>query len=83
MNKTISREFNGEDYTLIIMEKAILRDLGKLTEFYYKHNLLKLIFEDPFYQKIGDNFLKRKDVIAMAENDKAKALETAINFIVV
>ena len=58
MNKTISREFNGEDYTLIIMEKAILRDLGKLTEFYYKHNLLKLIFEDPFDQKIGDNFLR-------------------------
>ena len=58
INKTISREYNGEDYDLIIMEKAILRDLGKLTEFYYKHNLLKLIIEDPFVQKIGDNFLR-------------------------
>ena len=58
MNKTISREFNGEDYTLIIMEKAILRDLGKLTEFYYKHNLLKLIFEGHFDQRIGENFLR-------------------------
>ena len=57
MNKIISREINGEDYDLIIMEKEILRDLGKLTEFYYKHNLLKLIIEDPFDQKIGDNFL--------------------------
>ena len=58
INKAISREYNGEDYDLIIMEKAILRDLGKLTEFYYKHNLLKLIIEDPFVQKIGDNFLR-------------------------
>ena len=58
INKTISREYNGEDYDLIIMEKAILRDLGKLTEFYYKHNLLKLIIEDPFDQRIGDNFLR-------------------------
>ena len=58
INKTITREYNGDDYDLIIMEKAILRDLGKLTEFYYKHNLLKLIIEDPFTQKIGDNFLR-------------------------
>ena len=58
INKTISREYNGEDYDLIIMEKAISRDPGKLTEFYYKHNLLKLIIEEPFVQKIGDNFLR-------------------------
>ena len=54
----ISREFNGEDYDLIIMEKAIFRDLGKLTEFYYKNNLLKLIIKDPFDEKIGDNLLR-------------------------
>jgi hypothetical protein len=42
INKTITREYNGDDYDLIIMEKAILRDLGKLTEFYYKHNFLLL-----------------------------------------
>ena len=39
------------------MEKAILRDLGKFTEFYCKNNLLKLIIEEPFSQRIGDNFL--------------------------
>ena len=58
INKAISREFIGEDYDLIIMEKAILRDLGKLTEFYHKHNLLKLIIEEPFSHRIGDNFLR-------------------------
>ena len=57
INKTISKEFGKEEYELIIMEKALLRDLGKLTEFYYHHNLLKIIHE-PFIQKIGDNFLR-------------------------
>ena len=47
INKIISKEYNGENYDLIIMEKAVLRVLGKLTEYYYKHNLLKLII-DPF-----------------------------------
>ena len=57
INKTISKEFQKEEYELVIMEKALLRDLGKLTEFYYHHNLLKIIHE-PFIQKIGDNFLR-------------------------
>jgi serine/threonine protein kinase len=39
------------------MEKAILRDLGKLNEFYFKHNLLKTIYE-PFKEKVGDNLLR-------------------------
>ena len=55
--KTISREFNGKYYDLIILEKTIFRDLGKLTEFYYKNNLLKLIIKDPFDEKNGDNLL--------------------------
>ena len=57
ISKTISKEYNGKEYELIIMEKALLRDLGKLTEFYYHHNLLKLI-NKPFIQLIGDNFLR-------------------------
>ena len=57
INKTISKEFKGEEYDLIIMEKALLRDLGKLTEFYFHHNLLKLIY-DPFDEIIGNNFLR-------------------------
>ena len=58
INKTISKEYDNDEYELIIMEKALLRDLGKLTEFYYHHNLLKLVYIDPFIQKIGDNFLR-------------------------
>ena len=39
------------------MEKAILRDLGKLNEFFHRHNLLKLIYI-PFIEKAGDNLLR-------------------------
>ena len=58
INKIITKEYNGEDYYLVIMEKSILRDLGKLTEYYYKTNFLNLINEEPFNQRIGDNFLR-------------------------
>lgn len=57
INKTISKQFDDGEYTLIIMEKAILRDLGKLNEYFHKHNLLKLI-ADTFYQDISDNLLR-------------------------
>ena len=57
INKIISKEINGENYNLIIMEKAILRDLGKLNDFFHNHNLLKLIYE-PFLEPAGD-FLMR------------------------
>ena len=56
--KTISKRINEEEYVLIIMEKASLRDLGKLNEYYNKYNLLKLIKEDVFDEKIGDNLLR-------------------------
>lgn len=58
MNKIYSKKINGKFYDLIIMEKAILRDLGKLNEYYHRHNLLKLIYEDPFDEKTGDNLLR-------------------------
>ena len=35
----------GKDYDLNIMDKDVLRDLGKLNEFFHRHNLLKLIFD--------------------------------------
>ena len=57
INKTMSKKINGADYELIIMEKAILRDLGKLNEYYYMHNLLKLIFQS-FEEECGDNLLR-------------------------
>jgi serine/threonine protein kinase len=39
------------------MEKAILRDLGKLSDFYHNHNLLKLIYF-PFDEKAGNNLMR-------------------------
>ena len=57
ITKIISKHINGENYNLIIMEKAILRDLGKLNDYYHNHNLLKLIYQ-PFDEEAGD-FLVR------------------------
>ena len=57
-NKIISKLHLGKFYDLIIMDKAVLRDIGKLNEFYHNHNLLKLIFEKPFDESAG-NFLLR------------------------
>ena len=57
INKIISKKIDGVNYYLIIMEKAILRDLGKLNDYYHNHNLLKLIF-NPFNEVAGDNLLR-------------------------
>ena len=58
INKIYEYEERGKHYSLIIMDKAVLRDLGKLNEFYHYHNLLKLIYEYPFEERAGDNLLK-------------------------
>ena len=42
---------------MILAEKAILRDLGKLNNFYFFYNLLKLEYE-PFDEHLGDNLLR-------------------------
>ena len=42
---------------MILMEKAVLRDLGKLNYFFICHNLLKLI-HNPFEENLGDNLLR-------------------------
>ena len=57
ITKILSSKIGQHEYNLIIMEKAALRDLGKLNEFLYKHNLLKLIY-NPFYEIIEDNLLR-------------------------
>ena len=57
IKEIFSKEINGENYNLIIMEKAILRDLDKLNNYYHNHNLLKLIYF-PFLESSGD-FLTR------------------------
>ena len=56
--KMIMQEtIENENYTLIIMEKAIFRDLDKLTEFYCGFNFFRTIYY-PFKEKVGDNLLK-------------------------
>ena len=56
--KTIQKDIYHETYELIIMEKALLRDLRKLNEFYYHHNLLKLIDKSAFDENLGNSFLR-------------------------
>ena len=58
IDKIYTEKYKGKYYNLVIMEKAILRDLGKLNEFYLYHNLLRLIYDDPFDEKCGDNLLR-------------------------
>ena len=62
-NRDRSSRYIEKNYDFIIMEKAILRDLGKLNEFYYRHNLLKLIklnIDDSyiFDENTGDNLIR-------------------------
>ena len=49
---------NGNTFHLVIMEKAILRDLGKLNNYFHDHNLLKLKYEEPFDEKLEDTLLR-------------------------
>ena len=48
----------GNTYHLIIMEKAILRDLGKLNNFFHERNLLKLIYQKCFDEELADTVLR-------------------------
>ena len=57
ISKIIQKKIGEFYYSLIIMEKAVLRDLGKLNEFYFRHNLLKVIY-NPFKGFTGDIFLR-------------------------
>ena len=68
IKKIISSEIEGKIYDLIIMEKAILRDIGKLNEFFYRGYLLNMIF-NPFDEIIGDNLLRfySKQIINVLE----------------
>ena len=54
ISKIVQKCINDYNYYLIIMEKAILRDLGKLSDYYNCHNLLKLIYK-PFHEQVGNN----------------------------
>ena len=49
---------SGRTYHLVIMEKAILRDLGKLNNYFHDHNLLKLKVEKIFDEPLSDTLLR-------------------------
>ena len=49
---------NGNTFHLVIMEKAILRDLGKLNNYFHDHNLLKLKVENIFDEPLEDTLLR-------------------------
>ena len=49
---------HGNTYHLVIMEKAILRDLGKLNNYFHEHNLLKLKIENIFDEQLEDTLLR-------------------------
>ena len=57
INKIVGKEIDNQYYYLIIMEKAVLRDLGKLIDFHHNHNLLKVIYF-PFDEPTSDNLLR-------------------------
>ena len=55
--KISERQIGAKFYDLIIMEKAVLKDIGTLINFICEKNLLKLI-NNPFNELIGDNLLR-------------------------
>ena len=68
IKKIISSKIEGKNYDLILMEKAVLRDLGKLTRFFCFYNVLKIIY-NPFDEVVGDNLLRfySKQIITALE----------------
>ena len=54
IDRILTSKIKGEEYIMIIMEKAVLRDLGRLNDSYFNNNLMKLIY-DPFDEHLGDN----------------------------
>ena len=55
--KIYNKSFKGENYSLILMEKAILKDLTTLNQNLFK-GLLKIIIDTPFEGIVGDNLIR-------------------------
>ena len=55
--RNTSYRLNNKRYDFILMDKAPLRDIGKLNGLFYHYNLLKLIY-NPFDEFFGDNLLR-------------------------
>ena len=54
--KIQEKKSDGKTYNLILMEKALIKDLGTLNK-YLHNNFFKLI-NKPFLEEMGNNFLK-------------------------
>ena len=58
IEKILSKKINNTEYELILMERAQLKDLGKVNDHFYNVNLLRLINIDPFDEKISNCLLR-------------------------
>ena len=57
VNKIYIKKYYGKEYSLILMEKAIFKDLGTFINSLIYDNILKLIFKNPF-EITGDNLIR-------------------------
>ena len=57
INKILPKKTDDKNYNLIIMEKASLKDLGTLNDYFFKKNILKTIY-NPFDEVLGENLLR-------------------------
>ena len=55
--KMSEKKGEGKSYNLILMEKALLKDLGTMIKHLHHNNFLKLI-NQPFLEVIGNNLVK-------------------------
>ena len=53
----LHKNIENQKYTMILMEKAVLKDLGLFTNSFWKYNLLKTIYNS-FDEIVGDNLLR-------------------------
>ena len=58
VNLTEEKEIKGNKYDLIIMEKSLLNNLEIVNKYYHNNKILKLIFNQPFEENVGNNLLR-------------------------
>ena len=58
IEKIFYKKMGKDEYELILMEKAFLKDLGKLSNYCHKNNLLKLIYPTPFEEISSDCLIR-------------------------
>ena len=72
--KISERQIKDKYYDLIVMEKAVLKDIGTLISFLNERNLLKLIF-NPFNNSYENNLLRffaRQIIVGLETLDRSE-----------